>query len=204
MNNTIKDLKTGDIILFTPGKSGIFHYIDKVITLASQSSYSHIGMILKNPSFIHPSLKGLYVWQSGWEGREDVNDGKVKVGVQITPLKEVLEDYKDHKVIIRKINCNPLLFSNSKLSKVNEVVYDKPYDILPQDWFLALMKTDYDPQKTNRFWCSALVGYIYAYCGIINCNTDWSILTPGDFSLCAENLNFEKNCFLEKEEIQIN
>ena len=37
-------------------------------------------------------------------------------GARKTPLKEVLEDYKDHKVIIRKINCNPLLFSNSKLN----------------------------------------------------------------------------------------
>ena len=204
MNNTIKELKTGDIILFTPGKSGIFHYIDKIITIASQSSYSHIGMILKNPSFIHPSLKGLFVWQSGWEGREDVNDGKVKVGVQITPLKEVLEDYKDHKVIIRKIKCDPFAFNDHKLEKVNETVYNKPYDILPQDWFQALMKVDYDPQKTNRFWCSALVGYIYAYCGIIDANTDWSILTPGDFSIGSENLKFCKNCFLENQEIQIN
>ena len=33
-----------------------------------------------------------------------------------------------------------------------------------------------DPQKTDRFWCSALCGFIYTKCGLLDPKTDWSIL----------------------------
>ena len=39
-------------------------------------------MVLKDPSFLHPTLKGLYVWESSWEGKADPQDGKIKLGVQ--------------------------------------------------------------------------------------------------------------------------
>tara|TARA_B110001452_G_scaffold227748_1_gene202796 strand:- start:1228 stop:1497 length:270 start_codon:yes stop_codon:yes gene_type:complete len=42
-------------------------------------------------------------------------------------------------------------------------------------------------QKTNRFWCSALVGYIYTQSGILKKETDCSILVPNDFSLDGES-----------------
>lgn len=47
------------------------------------------------------------------------------------------------------------------------------------------------PQKTDRFWCSAFVGYVYTACGILDGDTDWSILRPSDFSVQgAEHLRF--------------
>ena len=39
-------------------------------------------------------LKGYYVWESGWEGTPDPQDGKVKFGVQITPFEEIFQNYK--------------------------------------------------------------------------------------------------------------
>ena len=50
------------------------------------------------------------------------------------------------------------------------------------DWIEGYLQKDHDPQKTNRFWCSALIGYIYTKLGILNSDTDWSILRPCDFS----------------------
>ena len=47
-------------------------------------------------------------------------------------------------------------------------------------WGLYL-EMDAKPQKTDRFWCSALVGYIYTKCGLLDEKTDWSILRPSDF-----------------------
>ena len=89
------------------------------------------------------------------------------------------------------------------MKQIHNVAYDKPYDIIPTDWIGAMFKKDTHPQKTNRFWCSALIGYIYTKLEILECDTDWSILAPNDFSLGGENLNFVKPYSLSPEEIRI-
>jgi hypothetical protein len=199
----MKDLKTGDIILCSYTKtSGCAGYFARAIKFFTNSRYTHVGMILKDPSFLHPTLKGLYVWESCLGETADPQDGKVKFGVQISPLGEVLDYYKGKgEITIRRINCSPDLFSDTNLTKVHNVVHDKPYDVVPADWFEALVKVDPSPQKTNRFWCSALVGYIYTKCGLLDKETDWSILSPADFSTRADNLHFiEKNSLAKTEE----
>ena len=90
--------------------------------------------------------------------------------------------------------------SNKVLSKIHDVVYDKPYDIVPTDWIQAFFQHDSRPQKIDRFWCSALVGYIYTQLGILKDDTDWSILRPVDFSLSGESVKFNSNCSLENFE----
>ena len=98
-------LKTGDILLCdyddTSGPMGWFSWMIKSFT---KSNYSHVAMVLKNPTFIHPSLTGLYVWESSYEGTPDPQDGKVKLGVQITPLGHFIDYYKKHGyVVYRKL-----------------------------------------------------------------------------------------------------
>ena len=199
----MNDLKTGDLILFTGHTHGWLKYFSSLIEYSTHSNYSHIGMIIKDPSFISPSLKGTYVWESGWEGEKDPQDGKIKLGVQITQLKEILENFSESKIIIRKVNCPPLTFTDEILNEIHNTVYDKPYDIIPKDWVEALFRKDGEPQKTDRFWCSALVGYIYTKCGILKEDTDWSILRPSDFSLDGEMLNFNDTYSLDKTETRI-
>ena len=88
------DLQTGDILLFDNTENGGFiNGLSKLIKWGTHSNYTHVAMVLKDPSFIHPTLKGLYVWESSYEGKPDPQDGKIKLGVQITPLVELLEDY---------------------------------------------------------------------------------------------------------------
>ena len=174
-----------------------------MIKCCTHSNYSHIAMVLKDPSFIDPPLKGLYVWESGWEGQPDPQDGKVKLGVQITPLEEVLSDFGNSIIISRQIECSNSIFTDDKLKEIHDVVYNKPYDIVPRDWVEALLRKDSHPQKTDRFWCSALVGYIYTKCGVLDPTTDWSILRPSDFSLDGEELNFINNCMLSNIETRI-
>mgnify|MGYP003314684960 CR=1 FL=1 len=48
-------------------------------------------MVLRDPTYIDPKLKGLYIWESSEEKNPDPQDGKKKIGVQITPLKELLD-----------------------------------------------------------------------------------------------------------------
>ena len=202
--NKVKNLKTGDLILCNSTKKGCLSVFTNLIKMFTKSSYSHIVMVLKDPSFIHPSLKGLYVWESGWEGTPDPQDDKIKFGVQITPLYELINKYKNHgHLVVRRVNCSSLLFSDTNLTKVHNIVYNKPYDIVPTDWLEALAKVDPNPQKTSRFWCSALIGYIYTKCGLLDEKTDWSLLAPADFSLANENLQFINNSQLANKEEKI-
>ena len=79
------NLKTGDLLLFdceNYSGSGFISYFIKKFT---QSNISHIAMVLKDPDFIDPPLKGIYVWESNYEGKPDPQDGTIKFGVQITP-----------------------------------------------------------------------------------------------------------------------
>ena len=201
----MEELKTGDLLIFN-GETGWFrNFFGNIIKWGTHSNYTHIAMILKDPVFLHPHLKGVYVWESGWEGTPDPQDGDIKLGVQITPIEQILNSYKktEGHCYIRSINCDHNKFSTVNLSKVHEVVYKKPYDICPFDWVQAFLKEDICPQKTSRYWCSALVGYIYTKCGVIDTNTDWSILKPSDFSLDGENLCFQNECSLSNSQIKI-
>lgn len=200
------NLETGDLLLFDYEGGGIFSVFTSLIKYFTKSNYSHISMVLKDPSFIHPTLKGYYVWESGWEGTPDPQDGKIKLGVQITPFNEIYNEYKSKKgsIYLRKLNCNKDLFCDKNLEEIHKVVYDKPYDIVPEDWINAIVRKDNEPQKTDRFWCSALIGYIYTKLGLLKEDTDWSILRPSDFSIQFPNsLNFINQSFLEDKETQI-
>ena len=201
IDNTYK-LKTGDILLFDNKGGGVMGMFSSLIKKITKSDISHVAMVLKDPDFLDPPLKGFYVWESNYEGKPDPQDGIIKFGVQITPLEEILDYYRKNKskVYARKIICYPSLFSKNNLEDIHNVVYDKVYDIKISDWIEAIEKKDKKPQKTDRFWCSALVGYIYTKCGLLSPNTDWSILRPSDFTTKYNNsLNFLNNACLDNE-----
>ena len=178
------NLKTGDLLLFDHKGSGCMGCFSCLIKTCTNSNITHVGMVLKDPDFIVPPLKGYYVWESNWEGEPDPQDGKIKFGVQITPFDEIYNKYKktNSKIYIRRINCSQKFFCLENLKEIHKVVYDKIYDINPKDWIGAISRSDDEPQKTDRFWCSALVGYIYVHCSLLHPDTDWSILRPSDFS----------------------
>ncbi len=203
--NTIDNLQTGDLIFCNcEKKTGIFALFTKIIKWGSHSNWTHIAMVLRDPTYIDPKLKGLYIWESSEEKNPDPQDGKKKIGVQITPLKELLDSYKDSgTLIVRKLHSD--LITPEKLKEIHSNVYDKPYDIDIVDWFEALIKKDFTkPQKTNRFWCSALVAYIYTKCGILDEKTDWSIISPNDFDISVTNtLKWTENNYLEPTETRI-
>ena len=200
------NLNTGDLLLFDYHGGGFFGVFTGLIKYFTKSKYSHIAMVLKDPDFLHPSLKGYYVWESSWEGKPDPQDGKIKLGVQITPFEEIYNTYKEtgSSIYLRKVNCKKEMFNINNLSDIHKIVYQKPYDIIPSDWIEAIFRKDDHPQKTDRFWCAALVGYIYTKCGILKKNTDWSVLRPSDFSIQSKNiLKFNIDCNLDNQETKI-
>ena len=81
------NLKTGDLVLYD---NGTCNPISRLIKYFTNSNYTHIAMVLKDPDFIQPPLKGYYIWESGAENKPDPQDNKTKLGVQLTPISELI------------------------------------------------------------------------------------------------------------------
>ena len=113
------------------------------------------------------------MWESSWNGTPDPQDGKIKLGVQLTHIEKLINEYKktNSQIYLREVNYSENPFQSKTLREIHDTVYDKPYDIVPLDWIEALFRLDAEPQK-QVVWCSALVGYIYTKCGILDINTD--------------------------------
>ena len=148
-------MNTGDLVFFK--KYDGMWMIGKFIQWWTQSPFIHIGMILKDPKFL--GLKGTYLWQAEPLG-----------GVTVTQFKP------DRKWWSRKY-IGPSI-NNEKLHDIFDITNGKPYDKNPIDWIEAIIGKDFQPQRTNAFWCSALVGCILTKLEILDSSTDWSIMSP--------------------------
>jgi hypothetical protein len=103
----ICSLKTGDLLLCDNLEQkglGLFGWL---IKYGSQSDFSHIGMVVVNPDFTYldKPLKGVYVWQSGTSQIPDAEDGKRKIGVQLTPIVDFITTYKG-KIYLRRLRVH--------------------------------------------------------------------------------------------------
>ena len=197
-------LKTGDLLLcddLQHNDWGLFSWLIKYFT---KSDYSHTGLIVVNPEMTNPALKGTYVWTSGISDVPDAEDGKKKFGVQFVEFEEFLKTYGG-KIYLRRLKCESeeqyhKIFNIDVLREIHQVVYDKPYDMVVADWIEAYCQKDNKPQKTSRFWCSALIGYIYTKLTLLKSDLDWSILTPSFFSNENKSFSMLHGAMLEKEE----
>ena len=94
-------LQTGDIILFQ-GRS----FLSYLLEYFGRSPYSHVGMIVRNPSFLNPALEdGIYLLESGWNPIPDVETGQTKIGVQLHFLEDILKECQPNTVYVRKVEC---------------------------------------------------------------------------------------------------
>ena len=140
-----------------------------------------------------------------WEGTADPQDGIIKLGVQITSIKDVKKHFENCDIYLRRPKVpSPFFFKGKekKFKEIHDKVYNKPYDLVPSDWFGAAFKKNITP-TTNRFWCSALVGYIMRELGILSFNTNFTSLSPGDFSIESNKLKFAPFCGFENYEIKL-
>lgn len=107
ITNQIETLKTGDLLLCDNLEQkglGLFGWL---IKYGSQSDFSHIAMVVVNPDFTYldKPLKGVYVWQSGTAQIPDAEDGKRKIGVQLTPIIDFITTYKG-KIYLRRLRVH--------------------------------------------------------------------------------------------------
>jgi hypothetical protein len=162
-------------------------------------------MILRDPIWIDPSLKGIYIIESGAERTKDVVSGKYRIGVQIIPLEYVLNQYKETyfgMLYYSKVDCIRDNSFHNRLADIIKKVEGKPYDINPCDWIKAKFDIETgNVHKENTFWCSALLTYIYCHLEILDPNLPWTIIPPKKFShLESECLNFI-NCSVDCEKV---
>ena len=74
----IASLQTGDLLLFH-GRS----LLDKLIQRGTGTPWCHVALVLRDPDFTAPRLKGLFIWESGSNTFADAENNTRKFGVQI-------------------------------------------------------------------------------------------------------------------------
>lgn len=206
-------LQTGDILLFHHENdcktcfNCVFSCFTGLIECCTDSKFSHVAIVVRDPTFTNPPMKGLYVLESSFETFPDAIDHKYKFGVELEDYDKVINSAKSHETIYwRKLKCRRDQNFYHLLKEAHDIVYDKPYDIFPEDWINALFhkQNATDGQVTSRFFCSALVAYIYFYWGFLPDSVEWTLVTPKMLSSESPDnykLSF-KNCKVDKE-IQI-
>lgn len=207
LQDLLKDCDTGDIILFDG--YGVF---PEIIKEATNSCWTHVGIIIKNPDYIKGHEKGIYLYNADGSFEKDIETDTNIVGIQLVDLEKKLLNYKG-EIYYRKLITNISKAEiNSVLKFIHIAEYHKYYDWLPYDWlgaFLALHKYNRlskffaNPQHLDKMFCSALVAYIYTELELLPKNTEWSFIPPSYF---AEINNFEDGSSLDiikKVEINI-
>jgi hypothetical protein len=168
-----------DIVLF----KGQDYWASYLIEYFTWSNFSHIGIILKSPTYISPELTGIYLLESGAEDFPDAEDHKIKFGVQLSDFNKVFNSYTG-RVYYRK--CSYKIDKDAlrdKIKSIHSAVYDKPYD----DYLVDLLRTELNLavgncQDNNEFFCSALTAYVYTKLGLLPADTKWSLIMPKYFA----------------------
>ena len=143
------NFQTGDLILFHKDTqhdkktmyNRFFDVITNTIMYFTKSKYSHIGMIVKDPEFTNPPLKGIYLLESSSESFPDVEDNQLKVGVELVELKKILETYDSESFYWRQLNCDRNEHFYEELDNIHRTVHNKQYDFFLME---SLDRTNYD------------------------------------------------------------
>ena len=170
----------------------------------TKSKYSHTAIVIRDPTFTNPPLKGLYVLESSSERFRDVEDNKYKFGVELEEFDKVINDARQHETVYwRKLNCIRDNQFYEKLAEIHKNIHDKKYDLFPSDWIdagLHRYKGD-NKNRMSNFICSALVAYVYVKLGFLPEGTPWTLVYPKMLGTEKGNRYGLKfiNCTLDKE-----
>ena len=196
------ELQTGDLLLFRGNA-----WLSTLLEYFGKSKYSHVGIVIKNPKFINPDLEdGLYVLDSSWGYKPDCEDNSYYYGVQMHKLDDIISLYPKNSVNVRKVKANRDEEFYTKFKAIHDIVYRKPYDLHIMDWIEALENMEKPVainslwKNTHRFWCSALVCFVYYKLGWIS-EVNWSIITPREFSSIDSTGQLLFTCILLDEEL---
>jgi hypothetical protein len=174
-------LQTGDILLFS-GTS----ILSWMLRLGQQSRYSHTALVLRDPTWIHPSFTGLYVMDTGIQKKPDLVTGKKEIGVQLQRFEDVFDP--SWRVWVRRVHCvRDATFLHKVQSYWNQVE-TASYDLTITHWLgaLALVNMPWltsvlHLQSTRSYWCAAMVAMFFVQIGLLPPKTSWSLMSPKSF-----------------------
>ena len=196
------DLQSGDLLLC----HGV-GWVSSFLQYIGQSKYSHVGIILKNPKFLCETLEdGLYVWDSSYGTAPEDENHTIRFGVQIHKLDYFMSLYPKESLYVRKIDYPRNDDFHTKLINIHKEVHGKPYNTHIMDWISAKLNMVYPFsilsiwKYTDRFWCSALVTYIYVQLGWIS-DANWGLIAPREFSSKESTGQLLFTCIVHDEEL---
>ena len=179
------ELDSGDLLLVS-GKS----MTSRCIECMSNSSYSHVGIILKHPIYLNQTLKDeYYVLETMMHSTiNDAEDRVLKSGVQIHKLQDVIAESEPGTLFVRRVTAPRDIVFRQALKKIHDDVHNKPYDTTLTDWLVARYNLSFtlpvasSHQSKKEFWCSALVSYVFVELGWLPKDLNWSLVCPIQFS----------------------
>lgn len=177
--NEYDTMETGDALLF----HGEGFWFSHLVEWATWSDFSHISMILKNPTYIDPKLEGIYMLESGEEKFPDAVEHRICFGVQIVNLKTVIENYTGN-IYYRKLNVPEDLKNNfdNSLAQAWEKVKNLPYDDSIYDLLRVEFRLDWgDDKRLDSFFCSALQTFLYEEFELFKEAIPWDLVKPSDY-----------------------
>jgi hypothetical protein len=206
------DLQTGDILLYHEKD----FWFSRIVEYFTGSQFSHVAMVIKDPGFTEPPLKGLYIFESGEEAIPDSENGRKKFGVQIVPLEQVVQNYNG-RIYLRRLKCIRDNKFDEKFKKIHSNVHNIKYDTNLSDMMKALRHdnsisncidktedklTDNIGQKQTEYWCSALMAYVFTQLNFLPEDCQWTYIIPKQFSTEDTDSKYAlnlKNCELGEE-----
>ncbi len=198
----LEKCQTGDLLLYSSRK-----WYSYIIETLGWSKYSHVSMIIRDPTWISENLKGLYIFESGVENTNDVLKDKNICGVQLVKLEDALKNYINGTSGYVYFLKNTFDRTDSFYDKLKSIIItndSKPYDLNPIDWIGAKFSIQLVHRETVRFFCSALMGYVLTQTGLLPEDTDWTIITPKRYSYYEGNRITFTNCTIEPEKLIVN
>jgi hypothetical protein len=195
--NFLETCNTGDLLLFS--SNAIY---SRLIEILSGGKYSHIGYIIKNPTWLHPDLSGVYIFESGKEPTKDVLSNELIFGVQLTPIETIINQYKNARCGYLYYIKNNFTRTNDYFNQLKDTIFStdkKIYDFNPIDWIRAKFDINVGKRKTNTFFCSALVAYIMEKVNQLPNTIDWTNISPKRFSKNSTDFLEFINCDIEGE-----
>jgi hypothetical protein len=170
-------IETGDVLLFGNPRS----WLSRFIQWGDGTDVSHVAVAVRNPPWLD-RLDGLYVMEAGTEPFPDVEYHEYKYGVRMSTLEQVVQSYKDAggTVRLRKLKTDRT-WTEEQLRQVHLDVHNRPYDDTPSSWVEAFYSYEGGHGHRDRFFCSALVSYVFCGLGLLSPTANWSLISPTDY-----------------------
>jgi hypothetical protein len=190
----IDNCQTGDLLLYSSRC-----WYSYIIETLGWSKYSHVSIIVRDAS-----TNELYIFESGGENVIDVIKDKKIFGVQLIKLEDALKVYQSESngcVYYVKNNFERTNEFNEKIKKIIIDTDGKPYDLHLIDWIGARFDLKIIKREKIRFFCSALVAYTFTLLNFLSDDTDWTIVSPREYSYYEKSRLKFINCDLEPERL---